>query len=206
MSPDTSLAGYFGLFFSGAVKLFALMTPPVALTAFLSASQHYDRARKQATARKTAMAIFFIGITLYFFSDALFDFFGFTLDSFRIGAGALLFLSAVALMNERPEKPTFSPDDDISIVPLAIPLCLGPASIGTLIVIGASAHNTAERLLGALSLLASSLGIYVILYFADIIQRRLGQVGMAVLSKLTGLLLAAIAAQVIFTGIQAFLR
>ncbi|MDR0827862.1 MAG: MarC family protein [Desulfovibrio sp.] len=197
---------HLGLFLSGSLKLFALMTPPVALTAFLSVSRHYDAERKKLTARKTALAIFIMGSVLYFSGDAIFAFFGFTLDAFRIGAGSLLFLSAVSLMNERPEKPFLSPEDDISIVPLAIPLCLGPASIGTLIIIGASAKNTVESIIGALALLSASFGIYLILHFADGIQNRLGKVGMAVLAKLTGLLLAAIAAQVTFTGVHAFLR
>ncbi|MDR1489817.1 MAG: MarC family protein [Desulfovibrio sp.] len=198
--------GYFGLFLSESVKLFALMTPPVALTAFLSASKFYDAERKKRVARKTALAIFIMGIVLYFCGDGIFAFFGFTLDAFRIGSGALLFLAAVSLMSESPEKSFINPDEDISIVPLAMPLCLGPASIGALVVLGASAKNTAESVIGALSLLTAAIGIYLILYFADAVQRRLGKVGVAVLSKLTGLLVAAIAAQVAFTGVQAFLR
>ncbi|MDR1946873.1 MAG: MarC family protein [Desulfovibrio sp.] len=193
------------VFFSETLKLFALMTPPVAVTAFLSVSKQYSEAEKIATARKCAAAVFILGITLYFCGEKVFAFFGFTLNAFRIGAGALLFLSAVSMMNESPEKPFVPPGEDISIVPLAIPLCMGPASIGTVIIMGASAADTAGRVVGALSLLAASLGIYLCLRFADRVQCRLGNTGMAVLSKLTGLLLAAIAAQVVFTGIDAFL-
>jgi multiple antibiotic resistance protein len=206
MRSGTLETGYLGLFLSESVKLFALMTPPVALTAFLSTSRFYDEERKKRTARKTSLAIFIMGVILYFCGDAVFAFFGFTLDAFRIGSGALLFLSAVSLMNESPDKPFLNPDEDISIVPLAMPLCLGPASIGALVVLGASAKNTAESVIGALSLLTASIGIYLILHFADAVQRRLGRVGVAVLSKLTGLLVAAIAAQVAFTGVHAFLR
>jgi multiple antibiotic resistance protein len=193
------------VFFSETLKLFALMTPPVAITAFLSVSKYYSQAEKVATARKCALAVFTLGIILYFSGDGVFAFFGFTLDAFRIGAGALLFLTAVSMMNESPEKPLLSPDEDISIVPLAVPLCMGPASIGTVVVMGASAEDASERIVGALSLTAASLGIYLSLRFAETVQRRIGSVGMAVLSKLTGLLLAAIAAQVVFTGIYAFL-
>jgi multiple antibiotic resistance protein len=191
-------------FFGETLKLFALMAPPVAVTAFLSVSKQYDQGQKLATARKCALAVFILGITLYFSGERVFAFFGFTLDAFRIGAGALLFLSAVSLMNESPEKPFLPPGQDISIVPLAVPLCMGPASIGTVIVMGASAADTVERAVGAFSLLTASLGIYLSLRFSEVVQRRLGNVGMAVLSKLTGLLIAGIAAQVVFTGIHAF--
>jgi multiple antibiotic resistance protein len=192
------------MFFSETLKLFALMTPPVAVSAFLSVSKQYGRDQKLATSRKCALAVFIFGIILYFSGDGVFAFFGFTLDAFRIGAGALLFLSAVSMMGESAEKTFLPPDQDISIVPLAIPLCMGPASIGTVIIMGASATDAAERAVGALSLATASLGIYLSLRFAETVQRRLGNVGMAVLSKLTGLLLAAIAAQVVFTGIHAF--
>lgn len=192
--------------FSETVKLFALMTPPAVLSAFLGATRNYDRARKKATARKTSLAVFTIGVLLFFLGDRIFSIFGFTLDAFRIGAGILLFLSAVSLMSETPQKPSFSPEDDISVVPLAIPLCMGPASIGTVMVLGASAADTAAMITGALALLLASLGIYAILYFAETMKKLLGKTGMAVLSKLTGLLLAAIAAQVVFTGVRTFLK
>lgn len=197
---------YLQLLFSDAVKLLALMTPPAVLSAFLSASKTYDDARKRATARKTAAAVFLIGFTLYFLGEQIFTVFGFTLDAFRIGSGSLLFLSAVSMINEKPERPSFSPDEDISVVPLAIPLCMGPASIGTLMVLGASATDTVRMLIGALALLLASICIYVMLHFSTTIAGILGKTGMAVLAKLTGLLLAGIAAQVVFTGARSFLR
>ena len=193
--------------FSETVKLFALMTPPAVLSAFLSATRDYDQARKKATARKTSLAVFTIGTLLFFLGDKIFSIFGFTLDAFRIGTGTLLFLSAVSLMNDRPRKSSsFLSEDNISVVPLAIPLCMGPASIGTVMVLGASAADAADMVTGALALLLASLGVYAILYFSETVKKLLGKTGMAVLSKLTGLLLAAIAAQVVFTGVRTFLK
>ncbi len=206
MESISGMAAYFGEFFSTSIKLFALMTPPAALSAYLSASKAYDEARKKETVRKTSIAVFVIGVILFFLGDKIFSIFGFTLDAFRIGAGSLLFLTSVSLMNETPDRPYFSPTDDISIVPLAIPLCMGPASIGTVMVLGASAQDTPQLIIGALSLLTASIGIYGILYFASAVERALGKTGLAVLSKLTGLLLAAIAAQVVFTGVRSFLQ
>ena len=198
---------YFSMFFATTIKLFALMTPPAVLSAFLSGTRSYELQRKRYTARRTSYAVFIIGIVLYFMGQQIFNLFGFTLDAFRIGAGALLFLSAVSLMNETPEHPYFSSEkEDISVVPLAIPLCMGPASIGTVMIMGASAANLTEKLLGALSLLIASCGILLTLLLADKIEKMLSPSGIAVLAKLTGLLLAAIAAQVVFTGMQAFIN
>lgn len=192
-------------FFSVALRLFALMTPPAVLSAFLSGTKSYDNRRKRGTAVHTGMAVFIIGMVLYFFGDAIFAAFGFTLDAFRIGSGVLLFLTAISLMNETKEHPSMPVDADISVVPLAIPLCMGPASIGTVMVMGASATTLEQRLIGAAALCAASAGILVLLLMAESVEKVLHKTGIAVLSKLTGLLLAAIAAQVIFTGIHSFL-
>ena len=111
-----------------------------------------------------------------------------------------------ALMGEQRESHTpDSPDEDISVVPLAIPICMGPASIGTLMVLGASAHSMTERIIGSAALFVASALITLMLLMANHVQRILGKTGLAVLSKLTGLLLAAIAAQVVFTGVKNFL-
>jgi multiple antibiotic resistance protein len=194
--------------FSSTIKIFALMAPPAVLSAFLSGTRSYDKERKRRTALRTGSAVFIIGVILYLLGEKIFDIFGFTLDAFRIGAGALLFLCAVSLMNEKPSDQTtmVHDDDDISVVPLAIPLCMGPATIGTVILLGASAEWFTEKALGVLSLCIASFGIYVTLLFADKIAKVLKRTGLTVLSKLTGMLLAAIAAQVIFTGIGSFLK
>ncbi|MFR1533746.1 MAG: MarC family protein [Bilophila wadsworthia] len=195
-----------GDFFSSVIKLFALLTPPAALSAFLSGTQTYGGRRKRRTALRTGTAVFIVGTVLYFFGESLFSVFGFTLDAFRIGAGALLFLTSVALMGEQRESHTpDSPDEDISVVPLTIPICMGPASIGTLMVLGASAHSMTERIIGSAALFVASALITLMLLMANHVQRILGKTGLAVLSKLTGLLLAAIAAQVVFTGVKNFL-
>ena len=191
-----------GDFFSSVIKLFALLTPPAALSAFLSGTQTYGGRRKRRTALRTGTAVFIVGTVLYFFGESLFSVFGFTLDAFRIGAGALLFLTSVALMGEQRESHTpDSPDEDISVVPI----CMGPASIGTLMVLGASAHSMTERIIGSAALFVASALITLMLLMANHVQRILGKTGLAVLSKLTGLLLAAIAAQVVFTGVKNFL-
>lgn len=196
-----------GEWLSATLKLFALMTPPAVLSAFVSGTRDYDPARKKATALRTGSAVLIIGLVLYFFGNSLFSLFGFTLDAFRIGAGSLLFLTAISLMHEKIEShPADNPEDDISVVPLAIPLCMGPASIGTVMVMGASAASLHERLIGAAALVTASLGITVMLLAADRLKRILRRTGLAVLAKLTGLLLAAIAAQVIFTGAAGFMR
>lgn len=207
---------FFSAFVADSIKILALMTPPAVLSAYLSGTRSYDMKRKRRTAIRTGMAVCVAGLVLYFFGEHIFSIFGFTLDAFRVGAGSLLFLSAVNLMSEKPTPPagsqqnqpmhTPTQDEDISVVPLAIPLCMGPASIGTVMVMGASATGFEERLVGAASLVAAAVSITLMLLMANKLERLLRRTGIAVLSKLTGLLLSAIAAQVIFTGLKSFLN
>ncbi|MGE9985990.1 MarC family protein [Desulfovibrio sp. SGI.169] len=189
-----------------SIKLYALMTPPAVLSAFISGTKEYDKRQKISVAFKTSTAIFVIGVVLYLFGSNLFELFGFTLDAFRIGSGVLLMLTAVTLMNDDGDTVHARHEGDISVVPLAIPLGMGPASIGAVMVMGASAADFRGMLVGVLSLLLAAGGMFLLLCLSDGVARVLRRTGIAVLSKLTGLLLAAIAAQVVFTGINGFLK
>ena len=189
-----------------SIKLYALMTPPAVLSAFISGTKEYGKKQKVTVAFKTSTAIFIIGVVRYLFGSNLFELFGFTLDACRIGSGVLLMLTAVALMNDDGSQVHTKREGDISVVPLAIPLGMGPASIGAVMVMGASAEDLHEMLVGVFSLLLAAAGMFLLLCLADGVARVLRRTGIAVLSKLTGLLLAAIAAQVIFTGVSAFLK
>ena len=188
-----------------SIKLYALMTPPAVLSAFLGHTKKYGAREKNAIAFKTSLAIFITGFVLYVWGSSIFELFGFTLDAFRIGSGVLLMLTAVSLMNDEDSEETIHQEGDISVVPLAIPLGMGPASIGAVMVMGASAKSRHDLLLGIVSLFIAALCMYLLLRLGDIVGRILRKTGIAILAKLTGLLLAAIAAQVIFTGVVGFL-
>lgn len=196
-----------GEILGNSIKLYALMTPPAVLSAFLGHTRSYTAKRKHAVALKTSTAIFLIGVVLYVWGSNIFELFGFTLDAFRIGSGVLLMLTAISLMkDDGNEDEHHHTEGDISVVPLAIPLGMGPASIGAVMVMGASAKSNHELLMGVFSLFVAAVGMYLLLRMGDVVGHILHTTGIAVLAKLTGLLLAAIAAQVIFTGVVGFLE
>lgn len=189
-----------------SIKLYALMTPPAVLSAFLGQTAHRTAADKHRIALKASCAIFILGVTLYVWGSNIFELFGFTLDAFRIGSGVLLMLTAISLMKDNAETEHERVEGDISIVPLAIPLSMGPASIGAVMVMGAQTQSRHELFMGVFSLLLAAFCMFLLLMAADIVAKILHTAGIAVLSKLTGLILAAIAAQVIFTGAVNFLK
>jgi len=192
--------------FVSSIKLLALMTPPAVLSAYLAHTKGFPREEKRRIALRTGMAVFITGMVLFLFGDKIFDLFGFTLDAFRIGAGCLLFLSAVSLMGDKPSQTShpIEEGEDISVVPLAIPLCMGPASIGAVMIMGATSNTLEKQILGVIGLAIASLSITLMLLMATTIAKFLKKTGIAVMAKLTGLILAALAAQVIFTGMRAF--
>lgn len=194
-------------FISGLViKIFALLTPTAILSAFLAYSRGMGKMAKIWIACKTGIAIYIIGQVLFLFGPALFGIFGFTLDAFRIGVGLLLFLSAIEIMNDDDAAPPHKKGGDISVVPLAIPLGMGPSTIGAVMVMGAQAQHTQDHIIGGICLFLAALGVTVLLCLAEQVQKLIGKTGILVMSKLTALLISAIAAQVIFTGIKAFLK
>lgn len=189
-----------------SIKLYALMTPPAVLSAFLGNTRHDSSHKKNMIALKTSCAIFILGVVLYVWGSNIFELFGFTLDAFRIGSGVLLMLTAIDLMRDDGSGDDTQHEGDISIVPLAIPMGMGPASIGAVMVMGAQATTGAQLATGVFSLFLAALGMYLLLRAANLVSRLLHTTGIAVLAKLTGLILAAIAAQVVFTGVVNFLK
>ncbi len=197
----------FGAITGLTIKLYALMTPPAVLSAFIGHTKDKSEHAKYGIACRCALAIFILGELLLLFGLQIFTLFGFTLDAFRIGVGLLLFLTAIRLMNEDDDSALrHKVEGDISVVPLAIPLGMGPSAIGTVMVLGAAATDARDLLIDSVCLFMASLGMAALLCLADPVKRLIGKTGIAVMAKLTALLLSAIAAQVIFSGIKGFIK
>jgi len=186
------------------LKFFFLFTPFFALSMFLSMTADYTEQRRRKLAAVVIFAVAVLCISLLFLGNQIFTIFGITLNAFRIGVGALLFLSAVSLVQGRKAPPDTSPDADIAVVPLATPVIVGPATIGTLLVMGAGLEGLREKTVGVLALLSAVACLGVMLLLSTAIERGIGHRGLNILSKLTGIILAALAAQMIMDGVVGF--
>ncbi|NQU43512.1 NAAT family transporter [bacterium] len=194
-----------GFLFSVWVKFFFLFTPFFALSMFLTSTRGYTEPQRRRLALQVSGAVIVVCIGLYFFGNLIFALFGITLNAFRVGAGALLFLSAVRLVQGNKSMPIApDPHEDIAVVPLAVPVVVGPATVGTLLVMGAEISDLARRTLGCVALVLAVACLAVILLLGSFIERVLGAKGLDILSKITGLILAALAAQMILTGVHYF--
>ena len=187
------------------LKFFFLFTPFFALSMFLSMTGDYTEKRRRRLAVMISAAVAALCIGLLFLGNQIFAVFGITLNAFRIGVGTLLFLSAVSLVQGRKSSPDANEEADIAVVPLAMPVIVGPATTGTLLVMGAGLNGVTEKVVGSLALLAAVVCLGVMLLLATAIERGIGHRGLNILSKLTGIILAALAAQMIMDGVLGFL-
>ena len=196
------------LFSATLIKFFFILTPFFVLSMFIVMTDGMTQRRQRRIAEKTTVAILVICFFFYFLGNYTFELFGITLDAFRIGAGAILFLTGVNLVMDRDKDKDPEPAKvgDISVAPLAIPFAVGPGTIGTIMVISAESHGWQEHLAACLGIGIACLATGLLLFGAGLVERLIGKGGIHILSKLTGLILAALAAQMIFTGVKNFLR
>ena len=175
------------------IRFFFILTPFFILAVFLSLTESVSDADRRSLAIRVTAGIAVISLVMLFFGDLIFSLFGITVDAFRIGAGALLFLSAVSLVQGNFQLPkTKQSVLDLAIVPLAMPIALGPGAIGALLVMGSEAKG-AVALAGTIAaVVAASVSVGAILLLSRQIMRLIGSSGISMLSKVTGLFIAAL--------------
>ncbi len=197
---------FFSDFITAWIKFFFILTPFFVMSLFLVMTKKMSPSAKTNLALRVTGAVILACCVIYFFGNFLFSVFGITVDAFRIGAGAILFLSAVDLVRGTRNGQSSDDEGDIAVVPLAIPVTVGPGTTGVLLVMGAETTDIHTRLVGYGALLTAVFCVMILLLLATPIEKLIGQRGLSILSKLTGLVLSAIAAQMIFTGIRNFLK
>jgi multiple antibiotic resistance protein len=193
------------MFLNVYLKLFVILTPFFVMSAFLSLTRGFTTADRKKAAVKVTVAIVLSVFTLYLFGKHIFALFGITLDAFRIGAGAVLFLSAVSMVRGSTAVTPPLPGEDVAVVPLAIPIAVGPGTIGALLVMAAESRTFTAQLITVGAMLAAIATVGLLLSMAGRLERLVGQQGLIILTKLTGLFVSAIAAQIFFTGLKNFL-
>ncbi|WP_067215588.1 MarC family protein [Marinomonas gallaica] len=197
------------LLISTWIKFFFLFAPFFVMSMFLALTRGQSASERRQVANKSIIAALAIALVLMFFGSGLFELLGITLDSFRIGSGILLFMSAISLVKDGTRNhATGMPNeerDDVSVVPLAVPTIIGPATIGTILVYGAEFKGW-DLVIGVMGLTGALLTLAVILYCSSLIEKILGRTGLNILSKITGLILAAMAAQIFMGGVMGFLH
>ena len=193
------------------IALLAIVNPIGVIPFFIHSTQGFDRRQRQRTIRIAAISACVVISVSALAGLQIIEFFGISLASFQVGGGLLLLMSALQMLNAQPAE---SRKDDLSdggeradagasiaIVPLTIPLLTGPATISTMVIYAEKTKHWWQ--LGVLVLYGVVIGVAVWIAFSlsGRIARVLGKTGINVMTRLMGLLLAALAVEVMSDGL-----
>ena len=187
------------------LKMLVLYSPFFVLSCFISLTRGYTVKERKRLAWKVALGTLIASVSLYLFGEHIFVLFGITIDAFRIGAGSVLFISALGMAQGKSAVQSDNVQQDVTIVPLTIPITVGPGTIGALLLMGASQPHWDDKLVAVAAIFLASLTVGVVLYLSNQFERLLGDQGLQIVSRLMGLFVCALAAQIIFTGVKNYL-
>lgn len=195
------------------ITLVAIVNPLAIVPFFIHYTQGLDEAQRRQTIRTAAISTFVVISACALIGLQVLDFFNISLQSFQVGGGLLLLISAMNMLNARPaeDRPNngtleagaekAAMGNSVAVVPLTIPLLTGPAAMSTVVIYADKAANIWQHiaLLGYGVVVA--VAVWAAFSLADPISRVLGKTGINVMTRLMGLILAALAIEVMAGGL-----
>lgn len=195
-----------GFLITAFATLFVVIDPPGLVPLFIALTQGMDRDHRRHLAQR-ACIIAAVLLTLFgLLGEQLLGFIGISMPAFRIAGGILLFLTALDMLFERRtqrrEGQKSEPDHDPSVFPLATPLIAGPGAIATMILL----VGKTDDWLGTAAILGLMLGMMLLTFLhflaAPRLEHILGRTGTIVITRLLGMLLAALSVQFVIDGVK----
>ncbi len=195
------------------LTLFVIIDPIGLSSLFLGATDGYSPQRRRSTALRAVVIAAGILIAFLFAGGSLLLYLGVSIDALRIAGGLLLFKVAFDMVLARRERQTESEEEeahereDVAVFPLAIPLIAGPGAFATLLVLATEIESEPVHLailVGAV--LVVLLLVYIGFRLATPIQRILGDTGTAVITRVLGIILAALAVQLVIDAVVDIIR
>ncbi|MDO8388419.1 MAG: MarC family protein [Polaromonas sp.] len=195
------------------VTLLAIVNPLAIVPFFIHYTQGFSRAQRRRTIVVASFSAFVVIASSALMGLHILEFFNISLASFQVGGGMLLLISSMNMLNAQPAeaKPNTHELEDgaekaamgasIAVVPLTIPLLTGPATMSTVVIYAEKAQNVLQ--LATLVGYGVVIGLATAVCFAlaDPIARVLGKTGINVMTRLMGLILAALAIEVMTGGL-----
>ena len=192
-------------------SIFIIMGPFSVVPVFISITENNTPKERNLIIKKTGITV--LGICIFFalLGNGIFRFFGFSINSFRIAGGLLLLIMAIHMLHakrsqirqtEHEEKEGLE-KEDVSIFPLAIPMITGPGAISTVVLQAGEAVTMLQKMMLFFTIALSTFLICLILRMSKYLLRLLGHTGINIITRLMGLVLAAIAIEYMVLGIKA---
>lgn len=194
--------------------LFAIMSPVANLPVFLSLTSDRDAAGKRAVALTTTLGLVAGSLIVFFGGEAILALFGISIDGFRLAGGLLILLIALSMLHggkssaqagTDAEKEHHQSVDNPGIYPLTVPMLLGPGSISTIVIFREQARGTGEEIALVAALAAMVVVLSATFFAAPMLSRVLNRTAISIMSRLMGMILAAIAMEMMVTSLKALL-
>jgi multiple antibiotic resistance protein len=195
----------FELFLTTAVTLFVIVDPPGLLPVFLGLTRSMGvHGRRRAAWRAAAVAFGVIAVFAIFGRQIL-DYLQVSVPAMSVSGGLLLLLVALELLTGRFEEPTSTAGVNVAIVPLGTPLLAGPGAIVATMLAVERQPDLAGYLTVFAALIVVMLLVWLALRYSDVLRTLLRESGTVLASRIAGLLLSAIAVQMIADGVFGFI-
>ncbi|HEX4687909.1 MAG TPA: MarC family protein [Nocardioides sp.] len=192
------------LFTSAFVTLFVIMDPVGTVPLFLALTGGYEPDRVRRAARQAVTVSFLVISVFAFFGQRILAYLHVSLPALQCAGGLLLLLVALELLTGRGDEPTAQGDTNVALVPLGTPLLAGPGAIVATMVFSKRVDGVADFTALALAVITVHICIWVAMTFSIPILRLLGESGILLVTRISGLLLSAIAVQLVADAVHAF--
>ena len=192
------------------ISLFMLCSPLTAIPVFLSLTQGRSQAVRRKIAIWLGISVGVILVVMTWIGAPFLSILGIRVPAFQCAGGIIVFLLALSMLNAQISPMRQSEEEEsskmlIPIVPLAIPVMAGPGALSAVIVISNTYHSFSNLLV--LSLCGAGIGALtvLILFFAAQLEKKLGPSGLNVVTRIGGLILAALAVEIFVQGVEGLL-
>lgn len=185
------------------ISLLAVANPLAIAPVFLAMTGHFDTSRRIRNATMAALTITVTGILAIYVGEALFKAFSIGIPSFRVAGGLCILLTAIQMVRQgvKPPEGQEAVETDVGIVPIGIPLICGPGTISAVIIQSHEFESAVDNMILAWCVVGLALVSWVSLAGAQFVSRLLGDTGMDVMTRIFGLILAALAFEFISSGL-----
>lgn len=197
--------------FKPLIALLAIVNPIGVIPFFIHFTSSLNAAQRQRTIRVAAFSAFLVIAVSALAGLQIIEFFGISIASFQVGGGTLLLISSLQMLNAQ-QADTSKEDvnegnskadagDSIAVVPLTIPLLTGPATISTMVIYAERTRHWWELAMLVLYGVVIGVAVYLAFRASGRIARVLGRTGINVMTRLMGLILAAMAVEIMADGL-----
>ncbi len=188
------------------VTLFVIMDPPGTVPIFLALTSSMTGKQRVRAARQAVVVAFGVIMAFAVFGRALLDYLHISLPALQAAGGLLLLLVALELLTGKTDEPTSAEGVNVALVPLGTPLLAGPGAIvATMVFVQQAQHHPEKYPVIALGVVLVHVCLWLAMRFAGRIRRVLGDGGTTLVTRISGLLLSAIAVQLVADAVRAFI-